>query len=734
MKQQWPLRKPGLKLLTLILSTLATASVLACGPDFPVTLLDHRALVMGSLPEGTFDFEAQHLVDRGEASFPLVEADPWSDVEAARLTAENLGLSDGAAETVAAMRAASSPEAALALAAGLAPELARYTAGAVAWQQGDIERAQSEFQAVTAMPAADRPLRGVWASYMLGRALAQSGNPEAAVAAFEQTRDWVAHGASDALGLALASLGEQARVERDAGRLASAVRLYAEQAAYGSSSGRYSLLFVARSAIRDQAQVDALLADEVGTRLLLAYLYTRYNELIDAAPEDEYPSFDASSDGPRLLALLDRIAAAPGAPGSDRLAAIAYRAGRFEQAAQVAAPLKTPLAAWIRAKLAVREGQMDVAARAYAEAAKGFPASESWGQVPFASEYFEREQLKPQCRVQAEAGTLALSRGDYLQAMELLYAAADTYWADAAYVAERVLTVDELKAFVDRVAPVAVGAPEASHDDASEEEEAVYSLPPPPKQLRALLARRLLREARFDLALNYFDDAVIHGQAERYIAARENGSSRWTRTGRARAWYEAAEIARWYGMELLGYEQDPDYFIWGGSFDLNSPITWDEDFNPVFNPRSDLKVEGPFTSADERARVSASIAQPLERFHYRVVAAGLAGQAADALPPRSQAFAAVLCEATRWLIDRHNEDAVNIYRRYLREGAFVPWGESFGRECPVPDFDKVEQQLQQAWMQKARRVAIVGAPIVLLLGFAALYLRRRRVRAAGNPG
>lgn len=52
------------------------------------------------------------------------------------------------------------------------------------------------------------------------------------------------------------------------------------------------------------------------------------------------------------------------------------------------------------------------------------------------------------CRVQAEHGILELSRGDYLQAIALLTAAGSEYWQDTAYIAERVLTLDELKSFV----------------------------------------------------------------------------------------------------------------------------------------------------------------------------------------------------------------------------------------------------------------------------------------------
>jgi hypothetical protein len=715
--------KPASVCITLLCAALA-APANACGPDFPMTLLDRRGPVMSLLPEGVFDHEVARLLPKPGDTLKPVEWGPWDETAELRAKAEAAGLPAGADATIAAMRAAPSVDEALGLAGELPPDVALYTAGALAWSQQDWQGALDQFRQVSALPAAQRTHRALWASYMEGRAQALLGDVAAATEAFERTRTLALAGESDPLGLAVASFGEQARIVRADGRLAQAVRLYAEQAARGSTSGRNSLLLLARQAAKSADEVDALLSDEVGIQLLLAYLYSRYNELIEPDPENEYPSFDAPADGPRLQALLDRLSNAGTVPDPDRLAAIAYRAGRFEQAARLAGQAQTPLAAWVRAKLALRAGQLDAAASAYAEAAAGFPADESWGRVRLQGEEYGSEDLKPRCRVHGEAGTLALSRGDYLQALELLYAAAELYWADTAYIAERVVTVDELKAFVDRVAPQAATAAAPDAGPAAQD-EGTYQPPPPASQLRALLARRLLREGRLAQSLPYFDQADVRAAAERYVAAR-NATGAWTRTAQARAWFEAAEVARWHGMEIMGFEGDPDYFIWGGSYDLNSPITWDEDYNPVQNPRSDLKVDGPWTSDGERMRVAASRAQPLQRFHYRMVAAGHAGKAADALPPRSQAFAAVLCEATQWLIDREPDAAQTIYRRYLREGPWVPWGTSFGRECPAPDFAKVEQEIRSDWMRRIGQWSLwLGLIPLLLLGVYGVRLFRR---------
>ncbi len=706
----------------------------ACGPDFPVTLLDARRETLLELGAGVFDFEVARLLPTPTPRFKPNDDDSWTTREDLRTAAEAQGLDPASLEKIAAMRASDSAITAEAAGVGLAPELLQYTAGAVAWHQGARDPAQAYFRAVLALPAAERPLRGVWASYMDARSLALNGDVAGADAAFARTREWVAAGAADPFGLAVASFGEQARARLDSGDPAGAVQLYAEQAAHGSRSGRSSLLFVARKALVDQPMRAQLLADGLGRRLLVAYLFARSHELarLDApAGSDPWELPLAEPDHAAVLTLLDDLATAEPAalPDADRLAAVAYRAGRYEQAQRFATAKGSPLSAWVRAKLALRNGDETAAASAYAEAAKGFAADEEWGTLPVFSDGYVSgsEPLEPHCRVQAEAGTLALSRGEYVQALELLFAAADNYWTDAAYVAERVVTVDELKAFVDRVVPQAI-PPAAPPADAETDEYYVPELAPGAR-LRWLLARRLLREGRLEAALDYFDEPKLHTHAQTYAQARSDGSKAFFKLDQAQAWFTAAQLARSHGLELLGYEGDPDYLIHDGEFDLNDPTTWDAEYNPIHNPRSDLAVAGEFTTAGERTRVAASRAQPLARFHYRQVAAGHARAAADLLPPRSQAFAAVLCSATRWLIDREPEPAAALYRRYLREGAYVAWGATFGRACPAPDFEKVARERNAQWVKRGSRVALWMLPVLLAFGLLVVMRRRRRTLA-----
>jgi hypothetical protein len=707
---------------------------LACGPDFPLTLLDQRGAVLGLMPEGSFGFEAARIASLAGPPLPVVEDRGWSPPEPGLREAEAAGLSAAEQAQVLRMRAQDSVAAALAEGAGLAPAVLHYSAGAAGWHASDTLGAIEQFEQVLALPVAEQGTRGPMALYMLGRIRADVGEFDAARELFAQLRSEVQGGRADPLGLAAASLGEEARIELNQGDLEHAITLYAQQASLGSTSGSNSLMFVVRDALPDPAKREQLMQGEHGRRLLVAYLFARSHELpsqLSSEADTGAEGFDPWAepnppDSAAVVELLQALGAVLPAndPARDRLSAVAYRAGRFDDAGALVGDVSTPLAHWVRAKLALRAGDPDAAAAAYARAAEAFPAQDNWGPTPLRDlegDTVGSDELKPACRVRGEAGTLALSRGDFVQALELLYAGAERYWTDTAYVAERVVTVDELKAFVERVAPQAgstalpeLGAPRQAHE-----------------AIRALLARRLLREGRDDEALAFIDAKPLREPAARYVEARA-ASLAGDPLDRARAGYAAAAIAREHGLELLGYEGDPDYAEYSGMYDLHAYLAWERGIHDDEGRRLDLTIEGDWTSDGERARVAESRAQPLHRYHYRGLAANLAEQAAAQLPPRSQAFAAVMCSATRYVLDADPERAQQLYRRYLREGAYVPWGGRFGQDCPAPDFDKVERELHAAWLARMQRLAAWTLPPVLLAVAGLLWWRRRkRLSAAG---
>jgi len=227
-----------------------------------------------------------------------------------------------------------------------------------------------------------------------------------------------------------------------------------------------------------------------------------------------------------------------------------------------------------------------------------------------------------------------------------------------------VLTTDELKNFVDAKVPAISRAPKetSSFGQASD----------PAKMLRDLLARRLMRDGRYGEALPYFGDVNVRAGAKVYADALHDASSDWWDIDRARAYYTAAALARASGMEMMGTEGAPDYENVGGDYDCC--IGQDD-------------PKGPYVTAGEQARAKASTAAPNLRYHYRYVAVDEANRAADLLPPRSQAYAAVLCKATAWMFETSEVSRAHaLYMRYVKNGAHVAWGRQFGQKCPEPDF------------------------------------------------
>jgi cellulose synthase operon protein C len=758
-------------LLSVALAAALPLNAFGCGPDFPADLLSARDVTMNQLPEGAFVFEVQHLLKPTTAfkvvegvTYPADGSNPLPDRE----SVERAWWGDQYAR-IASLRDSPSAAAAYAAGAGLPEEVRRYQAGAAAWAKRDWEEARRRFAAVRELPAAERAHYGLWAEYMLGRLAGESNladagqngdTPTAAAAAkigAPATRDDVeaaahfsavrsevgANPGEDVLGLAAASWGEQARVSLDAGDDATAIALYAQQAALGSASGSASLLQIARAVIKAPARLDKLVADPLGQRLMTVYLFTRSGELGDTPVDDpaSTPAQQAQAQAAgaqrieQFLAAVERHGLDPVA-GADRLAALAYRSGKFDMAGKLAARDTTGLAWWIRAKLALRGGDANGAALAYAQAAKAFPAGEQWGS-DMALEMGLNDAIKPQCRVEGERGTLALSRGEYVAAMGYLYNAASQYWPDAAYVAERVLSIDELKNFVDAHVTAIPIKPRAEGDYGR------YGIPDAPANaLRALLGRRLLRAERFDDALDYFEDPALKAKAKTYVDARR-GAQGGDQVEQAKAWYAAARSARVDGLEILGYELDPDYAMYDGQFDLGEisveedaakvdVATMDKAASNFLARRTDLIVPKTFAGPDEARRVAAARADPLKRFHYRYSAVDFAQKSADLLPPRTQAFAAVLCHATGWLIDRDPEVAGKLYGRYIKQGPYLAWAASFGRTCPEPNFAGAALRLRAeriAWWKRTIRhdVPYVAIGLGVLLLVFVLWRRSRRV-------
>jgi len=643
----------------------------ACFFGVPWQLSESRRDTLATAPANSFAWEASRLAPSGAGPKAVETPNAGDDAfTQARDAAEKAGLTPAQQSLLASMRAAASGQAAFVAGAALPSAIRFYTAGAVAFHQQDWPGAAAFMRGVVALPPAQAASRAVWANYMLGRALVKSGDGAGAAAAFAQTRALAAHGEPDPLGLAAASLGEEAKSHLDAGDRPGAVALYAAQAAAGSDSAVQSLRLVAERIMAHKDQLPDAVRDPLTQRLLVVHalaLTGDYLHALHSGGTENEISYDGFFPADELnLERLHDLTAAIAQSGSagaplDRLASLSYRLGDYATAKTLAEKAPGPLAQWVRAKLALQAGDQAAAAHFFAAALQAASAADA------------AASLEPSSAVllRGETSTMTLARGDFTQAMAVLWPVAKTYWSDVAYLAERVLTTTELKNFVDAHAPAPALWP--APGTAWEIE--------PVRRIRDLLARRMMRDGDYDTALAYFpppatDQPDTPANAAAFIRAIRLGHSAFWASDRAAALWQAASLLRHSGMEIMGTELDPDQTIIGGALE--------HAFGP--DPDQLFKQAGMFVPA-ERARFSASAPVPDARFHYRYRAVDRALEAADLIPARSQAFAAMLCHASGWMLQTNAPDrARTIYRTYVTRGAIVPFATHFGFNCPEPDF------------------------------------------------
>lgn len=815
------------KSLAALLLLMGGGIVIACGPEFPAQLLDDRAATLRATPANAFGYETARLVDASDAlrAREAYELPDGSYQQNALPEDRDPALTPAQRASTRAMRAQADGDRAYALGADLPAAVRLYTAAAVdthaAREAPDthrlLEQARARYRAILQLPPQQAAARSVWAAYMLAEigdeAESASEDAEAqrqaAAQAYGRVRQLARDGAPDPLGLAVASYGQEARLflagpqgqcsymelvnaepcmdAIPAASLKHALRLYAEQAARDSASGNASLRMLAEWALEDPARTRRLIDDPVAQRLLVAYALARVGDIVDGRPDsasDPYAAYDTTGQvgladaaqghdvtpNPALQSLVAALESQDlkQVPDADRVAALAYRIGRYELAQTLATRLDTALAWWVRAKLALRQGDTVAAARAYAQAARAFPRADGSLEAVGAA------------RLLGEQGVLTLSRGQYVEALDqLLHATvkddpanpaegfwlSTPYWNDAAYVAERVLTTAELKAYVDRHAPAtSTPAGSAPRDPQNFYDWTRQHPVTASDRLRLLLARRMVREGSIEQALPYFpaDSDARYATLENtdgkwevrlqetrrlaaeYGAALRRAGSAWGRTARAQAWYEASRLARRDGMEIMGFEQEPDFAVYGGSTSYGAGRSavpgwkaYDGDPGTPETPalRAAAALPGPFVTEEERRRYAASEAQPYTRFHYREIAANHALRASDELPRRSQAYAAVLCQGARYVIDDSPELAATIYRRYIEHGARVPFSGSFGRECAAPDFQAAAwfhyTQAGKSWerLRRDHPGLLLAAALLALAGGAAAILAWRYTAA-----
>ena len=511
---------------------------------------------------------------------------------------------------------------------GLPKEFAHYLDGFIALQKGQTNDACVAWCRVLDLPEKERQHRSVWAAFMLGKAML-GVDRAAAIRWFRKTRQLKWDGFSDELGLAASSLGWEALAELREKNYERAIELYLQHDASGDRTAVRSLEIAADFALGADAETLVKLARNVTVQHVLTARLASYG-------------------GGNASGWLDALETANvyDLSKADYFALTAYQAGDFSGASRwlERAQKDSLVSLWVKAKLLMRDGSLNQAAATFSELVRQFPDA---GEYPVVKDFFWNPSWYPDYipilqRIGGERATLQMARGDYIDALNLLLR--NDYWLDAAYVAERVLTIGELKKYVDANWPPAALPHSAAARAWEPLNEAGLSI-------RWLLGRCLLRENRFTEARDYFPTDLLP-VFDTYVENLRTGRDKTKPASeRANALATAARTIRSNGMKLAGSECDPDWGFYEGDYDTD----W------TFSARMHNVEAKPFVTDDERKRMQRPVAKPDKRFHYRYVASDLAWEAAALMPDNTDETARFLCEAGGWLKYRDPQAANRFY-------------------------------------------------------------------------
>jgi len=516
-------------------------------------------------------------------------------------------------------------------------EFSEYLKGAVFYHKGESDKAIKTWKKLLKLPEKKRHYRSTWAAFMIGKALLET-KPDEARQWFRRVRELAAAGYADNLGLASSSLGWEGQICYTQQRYAEAIELYVAQAASGDRTALASLRFSASGACNADGSVLADVArHETARKVLTAYMLS-------------YRKGVANELKMKWLAAVER-AKIDAVEEGDRLAWAAYQCGNFEVAKRWLAvgPKDSAIARWIRAKLFLRGGKIPEAAEELAAIVREYPEATR----PRSSDKYhdgfvwDLSEASMGESVRGELGVLQMSRGQYVEALDVLLRGG--HWDDAAYVAERVLTADELIEYVNAKRTEV-------ETDSIDDRWYMWRSGSKPEwctvRIRYLLGRRLARLGRWKEARGYYPKKW----RERFdlwvdlLGKGQNAALSDER--RARSLWKAACMARYEGIVLLGTEVEPDWFAYGGRYAL-------EGFGSIRILPSPNELFA--SSADERRRLKENVV-PEKRWHYRYLAADYAWKAAELMPDGTDETAAVLCISGSWLKGKDPEAADKFYK------------------------------------------------------------------------
>jgi len=563
-------------------------------------------------------------------------------------------------------------------------EFILYMDGAVAYHNEDFQAAIKKWQELLKLPKEKRKYRSVWASFMIGKAYLYMHKNKESIPYFEMSRKLMNEGYRDSLNLAQESYGWQALAELELGQYAACIKHYLPQV------DTVSLNQVCKKiADLSDAEFESVANDDIARRVLIGWVVSHVSYYSYSNDENT----DYIQIATRLLKVIEKNKLSTPLESADRIAWMFYNLGDFQKADKwlKTSKEKSALSQWLRVKLLVRDGELDKAIEKMSSLKYVFEKNAEW-------RMFGTEDKNDTERIlNTEMSVLLLHRKDYIMAFDILLKGA--YWEDVAYVAEKVLTADELEKYLkDHKISDATPFPDFFYTSNLKEPVNLR------KALEYLLARRYAREGNKEKALQYMPTYLkidIYPYAEiqeksksfnpreklqqLYAFLNKAEDTKLMNKQRAESYYNAALIVRGYGMELMGTELDPDWFVFNGQFDVDrTPETrfavttqeredyykgwYDEKIKELKDQRQKI-LKGRtifYGSKEEESRVLDSMPEPYKRFHYRYKAAELMWKCAELLPNDDGLKAKALCLGGTYLKNRDKNEANKFYKELIK--------------------------------------------------------------------
>lgn len=505
-------------------------------------------------------------------------------------------------------------------------EFRLYLRGAIAYHRGSIEEASTFWNKLLSLPSDQRHYRTVWAAFMLAR-IHEDDSPMEALRRYSEIPILVEEGFQDSLELSLHALGRQARVKMKLGRHDEALKHYLTQYAAGVEGSYQSLTFAATIASASSGSLATIAKDPLVREMMTSFLLGWKWE--DTSKLETWVVL-LHTEG------IEHVAFA------DQLAWMAYATGHFDLAEKWlgVSPTDSPYMIWLKGMFELREGLVDEALETLLQAQSCFEKTNLADSAHGASAGYVPSWFESARRLQSGISLLYMQRQQYEEALTFMMKSRK--WHDAAYVAEKILTPDEVEAYLKKLDDVFnESETDRTVDESSRNEQRRLV-----ESLRYLVARRLARLGRWKHATEYYPEK-FKPKFGTYIESIRNGNNKSLPPDeRAEFLWTAAQIARYDGMELLGTELEPDWKSLSGSFEL---VRWNN----------------PYTEEENR-RYLAHQVTPFQRYHYRYTAADHAWAAAKLMPDESDQTALVLCKAGTWLKNRDPLAADRFYKALVK--------------------------------------------------------------------